>query len=70
MAVVSATAVPTASVLSDSRRLRKSKVARDMPSSMIGPISGEISIAPMMTATEFCSRPSVAMPHAITVMKA
>jgi hypothetical protein len=37
---------------------------------MIGPIKGEISIAPMITAAEFCNRPRAAMPHDITTMKA
>ena len=34
-------------------------MARPMP--MIGPISGEISIAPMITAVEFTLRPTDAM---------
>jgi hypothetical protein len=50
--------------------LRRSNVARPMPSSTIGPINGEISIAPMITAAEFCSRPSIAIPQDITVMNA
>ena len=49
---------------------RNSNVARPMPSWTIGPISGEISMAPMITATEFCSSPSMAMPQAMTIMKA
>ena len=31
------------------------------PTPMIGPISGEMSIAPMMTAVEFTFRPTEAM---------
>ena len=70
IAIASASATPASSVRSESRMPRSSNVARPMPSWTIGPISGEISIAPMITATEFCSRPSMAMPQAITIMKA
>ena len=70
IAIASASAMPTARVFNAPRMVRKSKVARPMPSSTIGPINGEISMAPMITAAEFCSRPRMAMPQAITVMKA
>ena len=36
-------------------------VPRESPMPMIGPISGEISIAPMMTAVELTFRPTEAM---------
>ena len=68
-AIASASSTPAKSVRSASRMLRSSKVARPIPSWMIGPINGEISIAPMITATEFCSSPSIAMPQDITIMK-
>ena len=68
--IASASPMPASRVSSDSRMLRRSKVARPMPRPMIGPISGEISMAPMITAAEFCSRPRVAMPQDITIMKA
>ncbi len=48
----------------------QSKVARPKPRPMIGPINGEISIAPITTAGEDSSSPSTAMPADIRVMKA
>ena len=64
-----AAAVPSASV----RRLllpsSTFSVAIAMPLPTIGPINGEISIAPMITAGELSNRPMVAMPPATTIMK-
>ncbi len=56
-----ATAVPAASVISERLIRLLSIVARPKPSPMIGPISGDTSIAPITTAVELCSRPSVAI---------
>lgn len=39
----------------------KSLIPRDNPTPMIGPMSGEISIAPMMTAAELTFSPSEAI---------
>jgi len=36
----------------------------------MGPINGEISMAPMMTAGELSDRPMVAMPYDTATMKA
>ena len=70
IAIAKASATPAPSVRSDSRTVRRSNVARPIPRLMIGPISGEISIAPMITAAESCSSPSAAIPQDITTMKA
>ena len=42
-----------------------SLVPRPRPNPMIGPISGEISIAPMMTGMELTFRPTDAMMMAV-----
>ena len=46
-----------------------SRMLSEKPISMIGPISGEINMAPMMTAGEESNRPSVAMAQDMTAMK-
>ncbi len=43
------------------RRRSKSWVPRERPMPMIGPMSGEMSMAPMMTAVELTFRPTEAM---------
>ena len=60
---------PITRVVAAERKARGSRRATAMPMAMIGPISGEISIAPMITATEDCRRPSAAMPQALNSMK-
>ena len=40
-----------------------------MPIDTIGPIKGEISIAPIITGAEDWSRPSAAIPQALNSMK-
>jgi hypothetical protein len=61
--------VPSASAMPDRRISSPSKVARPKPRPMIGPINGEISIAPITTAGDDSSRPSTAMPADINTMK-
>ena len=65
-----ATSAPPASATIVRRISRASVMARPKPSPTIGPISGEISIAPITTAGEESSRPSTAMPADIRIMKA
>lgn len=65
---INANATPAASAVSERRMSLKSTTHSDKPSCMMGPISGEISIAPMTTAAEDCNRPRIAMPHDIMVM--
>ena len=45
----------------DLRKSSPSEIPIDRPSPMIGPMSGEISMAPMMTAVELTLRPTEAM---------
>ena len=49
---------------------RESTVASAKPKPTIGPIRGEMSIAPMTTAGEDSSSPSTAMPADMRIMKA
>ncbi len=53
---------PTVTTPAPSRSRLASKVASPKPSAAIGVISGDTSMAPMTTATDDCSRPSVAIP--------
>ncbi len=60
--------VPIASALADLRSHPKSPVARLKPRPMIGPISGDSSIAPITTAGDDSNRPSTAIPADIASM--
>ena len=51
------------------RMAGRSRMLSEKPISMIGPMRGEISMAPIMTAGEESRRPSVAMAHDMTAMK-
>jgi hypothetical protein len=61
---------PIAKASSDRRISAKSNSARLNPNPRIGLINGEISMAPMTTAGDESSNPSIAMPADIIVMKA
>ena len=65
-----AMSAPAASVKSVRRISRESTVASAKPRPTIGPIRGEMSIAPMTTAGEDSSNPSTAMPADMRIMKA
>ena len=54
---------------SDFRRSDMSKVPTANPMPLIGPISGEMSMAPMMTAVELTFNPTEAMIMAKTESK-
>ena len=60
--------VPTARLRADSRIQWKSPMAMAKPSPMIGPISGESSIAPITTAGEDSSSPRMAMPADMVII--
>ena len=62
--------VTSADIALNGDHLDNSKVAKVKPRPMIGPINGETSIAPMMTAGDDSSRPSMAIPADIAVMNA
>ncbi len=64
-----AKADPASSALPQRRSQSASPVAREKPVPMIGFISGESSMAPITTAGDDSSRPRMAMPALIAVMK-
>ncbi|MNV71132.1 hypothetical protein D3C71_1641360 [compost metagenome] len=70
IAVPSANTMPPSSASSERPIIRKSTTHNEKPSCTIGPISGEMSIAPITTAADDCSRPRMAMPQDITAMNA
>jgi hypothetical protein len=63
-----AAADPSASAVAARRNSRKSNTAKAKPIPRIGPISGEMSMAPITTAGEDSSNPSRAMPADINVI--
>ena len=65
-----ASRVPAPSEKIARRISEKSNRASPKPKPMIGPMSGEISIAPITTAGEDSSRPRIAIPADIRVMNA
>lgn len=68
--MVSAPATPTSRAFALRIAFSTSVSAMANPSSTIGPISGAISMAPIMTAAEFSMSPSVAMPQDAITRKA
>ena len=60
---------PAISALPQRRNQPASPVASEKPVPMIGFISGDSSMAPITTAGEDSSRPRMAMPALIAVMK-
>ena len=69
MEIRSALSTPTTRDTADLRRKESFSSLSEKPNSMIGPIRGEISMAPMITAGEDKSRPSVAIAQDMTIMK-
>ena len=64
-----ASTVPTASERAASLSQETSPMASAKPSPIIGPISGDSSMAPITTAGDDSNRPSTAMPADMASMK-
>ena len=63
-----ASTLPISKVRADCLTHAQSPIASAKPSAMIGPISGDSSIAPITTAGDESSRPRIAIPALMAIM--